>query len=239
MKKALGYKTKSLLIATLTLTVVSALTGSMYIGLALSTLSGFAIYQYFKNRNVHRAGQLALIWPEVIDHLVSGLYSGLTISEALSDLAHRGPEITKADFAEYNKEIQSGIDFALALSNLRTKFSHHGSDQIFEALLLSRALGGGELLNTLRTLGAFQREDMALNKEIAIKHGWIKSSAHISAAAPWALLLIIGTQPGTAKAFASPAGIAILVAGVGMTFLAYIWMSQLSKLPQTPRVFKS
>lgn len=238
MKKALGSKTKSLLIAALALIVISAMTGSIHIGLAISSLSGFAIYQYFNNRNVYRAEQLALIWPEVIDHLVSGLYSGLSISEALSDLAHRGPEITKAEFAEFNKEIQSGIDFAIALKNLRTKFSHHGSDQIFEALLLSRTLGGGELLNTFRTLGAFQREDLALNKEIAIKHGWIKSSAHISAAAPWVLLIIIGTQPGTAKAFASPTGIAILVAGVGMTFLAYIWMSQLSKLPKTPRVFQ-
>lgn len=238
MKKALGFKTKSFLIAALALMVAGAMTGSIYIGMAFATLSGFASYQFFKNQIEHRAEQLALVWPEVIDHLISGLYSGLSISEALSDLAYRGPEIIRADFAEYVKEIQSGVNFSTALNNLRTEFSHHGSDQIFEALLLSRALGGGELLNTFRTLGAFQREDLALNKEIAIKHGWIKSSAHISAAAPWVLLLIIGTQPGTAKAFASPAGIAILVAGVVMTLLAYIWMSQLSKLPQTPRVFK-
>jgi tight adherence protein B len=90
----------------------------------------------------------------------------------------------------------------------------------------------------LRTLGSFQREDLILNKEIAIKHGWIKNSAHISAAAPWVLLLMIGTQPGTASAFASPTGLGILAAGVGMTFLAYLWMAQISKLPTAPRVFK-
>ena len=120
---------------------------------------------------------------------------------------------------------------------LKSKFSHHGSDQIFEALLLSRTLGGGELLNTLRTLGSFQREDLALNKEISIKHGWIKNSAHISAAAPWLLLMVIGTQRGTAQAFATKSGISILIAGVAMTLLAYIWMSKISKLPSTPRVF--
>jgi tight adherence protein B len=99
-------------------------------------------------------------------------------------------------------------------------------------------LGGGELLNTLRTLGSFQREDLILNKEIAIKHGWIKNSAHISAAAPWVLLLMIGTQSGTAAAFASATGLMILACGVVMTFLAYLWMAKLSKLPETPRVFK-
>ena len=238
MKKALGTRTKSFLVAGLALIIASAVTGSIYIGGAFATLAGFSTFQILKQRQEKRAEQLSMIWPEVIDHLVAGLYSGLSISEALSDLANRGPEITRDDFSVFNNELRSGIDFATAINNLRIKFATHGSDQIFEALLLSRTLGGGELLNTFRTLGSFQREDLALNKEIAIKHGWIKSSAHISAAAPWVLLLIIGTQPGTAKAFASSTGITILAAGVGMTLLAYFWMSRLSKLPETPRVFR-
>ena len=77
-----------------------------------------------------------------------------------------------------------------------------------------------------------------LNKEIAIKHGWIKNSAHISAAAPWVLLIMIGTQSGTATAFATPKGLMILIAGIAMTFLAYLWMSKISKLPVAPRVFR-
>lgn len=238
MKKALHTKTQITLVAALALLLASVMTQSIFIGVAFATLSGFATNQYLENRKLHRVEQLSLIWPDVIDHLISGLYSGLSISEAISDLAHRGPEISKNEFAEFNREINSGVDFSTALNNLRDKFSHNGSDQIFEALLLTKTLGGGELLNTLRTLGTFQRDDLALNKEIAIKHGWIKSSAHISAAAPWILLLIIGTQPGTAKSFASSTGIALLVTGVGMTFLAYFWMSYLSKLPQIPRVFK-
>lgn len=238
MKKALDSRTKTLLVAALAFLLTSALTSSVFIGIAFATLTGAATSQFIKQREIKRSEELALIWPEVIDHLVSGLYSGLSISEALSDLAVRGPDITKRDFEEFTRQIRSGIDFETALNHLRDKFSHNGSDQIFEALILSRTLGGGELLNTFRTLGSFQREDSLLNKEIAIKHGWIKSSAHISAAAPWVLLLIIGTQAGTAHAFATSAGIAILCAGVIMTFLAYFWMSQISKLPQTPRVFR-
>ena len=158
--------------------------------------------------------------------------------KALSDLSNRGPELTKKDFRNFNLEIRNGIEFTVAIGNLREKFAHHGSDQIFEALLLSKTLGGGELLNTLRTLGSFQREDLMLNKEIAIKHGWIKNSAHISAAAPWVLLLMIGTQSGTAASFATATGMMILFAGVVMTFLAYSWMSKISRLPIAPRVFR-
>ena len=236
--RKLSDRIQSLLVAALLFLLVSAMTSSIYIGSAFSALSGVATKQFLKQREAAKKNQLTNIWPEVIDHLVAGLYSGLSISEALSELALRGPEVTKEDFKKFNQEIRSGIEFNNAIDNLREKFAHHGSDQIFEALLLSKTLGGGELLNTLRTLGSFQREDLMLNKEIAIKHGWIKNSAHISAAAPWVLLLMIGTQSGTAAAFASPTGLAILLAGLLMTFLAYLWMARISKLPATPRVFR-
>ena len=236
--KVISDRTFAALVASLVFLLVSAMTTSIFIGAAFATLSGVATKQFLKQREVSKQVQLTNIWPEVIDHLVSGLYSGLSITEALSDLSNRGPELTKKDFRNFNLEIRNGIEFTVAIGNLREKFAHHGSDQIFEALLLSKTLGGGELLNTLRTLGSFQREDLALNKEIAIKHGWIKNSAHISAAAPWVLLLMIGTQSGTAAAFASPTGLAILMAGLLMTFFAYLWMAKISKLPVTPRVFR-
>lgn len=226
------------LVAALSFLVVSSITSSIYIGIAFSILSGVACKQFLKQRANQRSTQLTQIWPEVIDHLVAGLYSGLSISEALSELAYRGPEVIRADFAWFNNELRNGSEFTDAINILRNKFAHHGSDQIFEALLLSKTLGGGELLNTLRTLGSFQREDLILNKEIAIKHGWIKNSAHISAAAPWVLLIMIGTQSGTAAAFATPKGLMILIAGIAMTFLAYLWMSKISKLPVAPRVFR-
>jgi tight adherence protein B len=249
MKKALATRVNnkrpklsesnlSLIVASLSFLIVSAITSSIFIGAAFATLSGVATKQFLKQRKENRQAQLNQIWPEVIDHLVAGLYSGLSISEALSELAIRGPENTRDDFAYFNQELRNGVEFNIAINNLRSNFAHNGSDQIFEALLLSKTLGGGELLNTLRTLGSFQREDLILNKEIAIKHGWIKNSAHISAAAPWVLLLMIGTQSGTAAAFASASGLMILASGVVMTFLAYLWMAKLSKLPETPRVFK-
>lgn len=249
MKKALATRVNnkrpklsesnlSLIVASLSFLIVCAITSSIFIGAAFATLSGVATKQFLKQRKENRQAQLNQIWPEVIDHLVAGLYSGLSISEALSELAIRGPENTRDDFANFNQELRIGVEFNIAINNLRSNFAHNGSDQIFEALLLSKTLGGGELLNTLRTLGSFQREDLILNKEIAIKHGWIKNSAHISAAAPWVLLLMIGTQSGTAAAFASASGLMILASGVVMTFLAYLWMAKLSKLPETPRVFK-
>ena len=237
MKKVLDSKTSIALISALSLFFAVGLTRSVFIGLALSLLTGFLTHLSIKQRKARHNQRLSEVWPEVIDHLISGLYSGLSITESISGLADRGPEIIREVFADFRNSLRKGSEFEEAINQVKIKFSHHGSDQIFEALFLSRKLGGGELLNTLRTLGSFQREDLALSKEISIKHGWIKNSAHISAAAPWLLLLVIGTQRGTSQAFATSSGIFILLGGVFMTLIAYLWMSKISKLPSTPRVF--
>jgi tight adherence protein B len=80
--------------------------------------------------------------------------------------------------------------------------------------------------------------DLALRKEIEIKHGWIKNSAHLSSAAPWLLLLLLSSQPGTVEAFAQSGGVAILLTGLLLTCVAYLWMGRLGRLPSPARVFE-
>jgi len=145
--------------------------------------------------------------------------------------------ICNSKFLGFKATLFSSGDLGEAIKDLKSTFSHHGSDQIFEALLIAKSLGGSELLQILRTLGDFLRQDLALRREIDVKHGWIKNSAHISAAAPWILLLLLSTQPSTAVAYSTPSGALVLIVGLLMTAIAYLWMNQLGRLPQTPRVF--
>ena len=222
-----SVSTAGVLIMTRSLVIASAF-GFLAAGIAFVTVHG--------KKNMNEAALIAA-WPEVIDHLMSGIQSGLSLTESLAGLSNRGPEILRPAFSEFRATLYGSGDLAQAIENLKQKFSHHGSDQIFEALIISKELGGSELLQILRTLGDFLRQDLALRREIEVKHGWIKSSAHISAAAPWILLLLLSTQPSTAIAYSTTTGSAILVAGLVMTAVAYIWMNRLGRLPQTPRVF--
>lgn len=226
-----------LLSASLTIALVLLITTSYSISLAFGVLVAAASYVMLKTKTAHSQSHLIAAWPEVIDHLMSGIQSGLSLSESLVGLATRGPEVLRPAFAEFRNSLFRHGDLEIAIEELKSLFHHHGSDQIFEALLISKALGGSELLSILRTLGDFLRQDLALRREIEVKHGWIKNSAHMSAAAPWILLLLLSTQPSTAIAFSTPTGGMILVAGLVMTALAYLWMNQLGRLPQTPRVF--
>jgi len=223
--------------ASVSTAAVLLMTRSVVIALAFGTLAaGIAFVTVRAKNNLNEAALIAA-WPEVIDHLMSGIQSGLSLTESLAGLATRGPEVLRPAFTQFKATLYGSGDLTQAIDELKALFAHHGSDQIFEALIISKALGGSELLQILRSLGDFLRQDLALRREIEVKHGWIKNSAHLSAAAPWILLLLLSTQPSTAAAYSTPTGAMILIAGLVMTAIAYIWMNRLGRLPQTPRVF--
>lgn len=220
-----------------TLLTVYIVSASIVIASIFAALVATASLLYTRKNNNKRSAAISSAWPEVIDHLISGIQSGLSISETLIGLSWRGPHVLREYFTEFGERMKKDGDFSAALQRLKERCGQHGSDQIFEAIAISRSLGGNELLNILRTAGTFLRQDLALRREIEVKHGWIKNSAHLSAAAPWMLLLLLSTQPSTARAFSTPAGFLILITGLVMTAVAYIWMERLGRLPELPRVF--
>ena len=216
---------------------VLLMTRSIVIAIAFGALAAGIAFVTLRVTNNLSEVALVAAWPEVIDHLMSGIQSGLSLTESLAGLSTRGPEVLRPAFTQFKVTLYGSGDLTQSIKELKALFSHHGSDQIFEALIISKALGGSELLQILRALGDFLRQDLALRREIDVKHGWIKNSAHLSAAAPWILLLLLSTQPSTAAAYSTSSGAMILSAGLVMTAIAYIWMNRLGRLPQTPRVF--
>ena len=235
VRKKLSLKVASSFVASFFM--VYLLSASIVIALIFGFLLSTITLLISKKKSDKDAAAISAAWPDVIDHLVSGIQSGLSITESLIGLTTRGPVILRPYFAEFELKMRLNGDFNQAISDLKQRCGQHSSDQIFEAIAISKTLGGSELLNILRTVGTFLRQDLALRREIEVKHGWIKNSAHLSAAAPWLLLLLLSTQPATSRAFSTPTGTLILLAGLAMTAIAYIWMNRLGRLPELPRVF--
>jgi tight adherence protein B len=217
--------------------VIYFLTSSQLLAFAFTLLTIAFTYVVVDSRKGKYELEVSASWPEVIDHLVSAIQSGMSLTEALTELSDRGPLIMQPAFSNFKLQIFEDGNFDQGIQILADHFKSHASDQIFQALLISKALGGSELLSILRTLGNFLREDLALRNEIAVKQSWIKNSAHLSSAAPWLLLLLLAMQPSTVAAFSTVTGAGILFIGLFMTVLAYVWMTFLSKLPSVPRVF--
>lgn len=174
-------------------------------------------------------------WPIAIDHLISAVGSGLSLSHAIGDLAERGPDVLKRRFTEIKDALESGTPFEEALRESKRRFHTSAADQVLEVLIIARVTGSSNIATILRTIGEFLRQENTMRAEIEARHGWVRSSASLAAIAPWALLVILSAQPSTRAAFTTTTGLYILVLGVALTAIAYIWMNIVGRLPEVPR----
>lgn len=215
------------------------LTNSLVIGAAFGSVASIAPHIYLSRKGEKERKRLQKLWPEILDHLISGLNSGLSLSQTIAALGHRGPQLTRPIFLEFESQLNSGANYSKSLSIIKDSFSDSIADQVCEVLDFARTSGSRDSALTLRTLATYIRNDLALRNEISAKHGWIKNAAVLAGLAPWLLLIILSTQKSTITAYANPAGVAILGTGVVLTLIAYFWMDRVGQISTSPRIFTS
>ena len=217
--------------------LISIATGSFAITLPLTALV-FALPTLLARRKYEKR-RLELInsWPEILDLMISGLHSGLSIAETIHGLADRGPEVTRPLFTQCKEELMESGDLSRVLAAIKIHFHDAMADQVCEVLDFARTTGSRDTTLTLRTLGDYIRSEISLREEIRVKHGWIRNSAAVASIAPWILLGVLSLQPNTVRAYSSSAGVMVLFLGIGMSALAFIWMNRVGKMPEIPRVF--
>lgn len=214
------------------------LTSSEAISIAIATLSAALPFLIGRGRNLKRQREQEVAWPEAIDSLVSALQAGISISEALTQLALHGPKVLRPSFAQIQSNLLSLGNFEQVLLKEKKRLDSAISDQVFETLIISKDFGGRDANNALRLLAEFVREDIAVAEEIRTKFGWIRNSALLATAAPWLLLILLSTQDSTVEIYSTPSGALVLSLGVVMTATAYIWMEKVGSLPAAPRALR-
>ena len=73
--------------ACVTTGLILLIASSFTIAIAFGALVAGAVFVTLKNKSSHSESHLIAAWPEVIDHLMSGIQSGLSLSESLVGLA--------------------------------------------------------------------------------------------------------------------------------------------------------
>lgn len=175
------------------------------------------------------------LWPDVVDHLVAAVRAGVSLPEAVTSLAHHGPEALRGAFAEFATDYETTRTFLPALERLADRLADPIADRILATLRMAREVGGTRLPSVLRSLAGFLREEAAIRGEVEARQSWVTNAAKLGAAAPWAVLLMLGTRPEAAAAYNSPGGVVLIVVGLVVTVVAYRMMRALSRLPEEGR----
>jgi tight adherence protein B len=186
-------------------------------------------------RSLRRA--LRLAWPDLVDHLVSGIRAGLPLAESVGALAEVGPVETRAAFRAFERRALGSGNLASALDGLKADLADPIADRIVETLKMAREVGGSELPAILRTLASSLRADAAVRSEVEARQSWVRGAARLGVVAPWVVLVLLASRPEAAAAYNSVAGLALLGAGLVVTVVAYRIMIALGRLPEERRWF--
>jgi tight adherence protein B len=179
-----------------------------------------------------------VVWPDVVDHLLSAIRSGLALPDSVVTLAHSGPAPTREAFREFETEYRATGNFSSCLDRLKNRLVDPVADRIIETLRMSREVGGQELPTVLRNLAAYLRDDAAVRAEIEARQSWTVNAARLGVAAPWIVLVLLATRPEAAAAYNTPAGTLVIVAGAALSVIAYWLMLVVGRLPEERRWFQ-
>ena len=203
-----------------------------FIAALLASLLPFVLLRR-RARTSSRA--LRTAWPDAIDSLASAVRAGMSLPEALADLANRGPAALRPAFADFAAEYRVSGSFGTALASLKDSLADPVADRVIASLHVAREVGGTDLGLVLRTLSSLLRADLRTRGEIEARQSWTVSAARLAVAAPWITLALLCTRPEAASAYRSALGALILGLCAGLTVVAYRLMVLIGRLPAEPR----
>lgn len=176
------------------------------------------------------------VWPDAVDHLRSAIRAGLTLPEALIQLGEKGPVELQSAFREFARDYRSGLRFTDALDHLKFRMADPVADRLIASLRLTREVGGADIGTLLSTLSEFLREDARTRSELESRQSWTVNAARLAVAAPWVVLLLLGTQPEAVRVYQTFSGLLVLAAGLVVSVICYQLMLKIGTLPPEQRV---
>lgn len=217
---------------------VQALSGTAPVAVVFAAIAGYLPFAFLAARARRRQREFAEVWPDAVDHLVSGVRAGLGLAEALAALATRGPEPLRPAFARFALDYQVTGRLTEALDRLKDALSDPVGDRVVEALRVAREVGGGDLGRLLRNLALFLREDARTRAELEARQSWTVNGARLAVSAPWLVLVLLSFQDEVTHRYASPQGALVLGVGAAACVAAYWLMLRIGRLPRERRILR-
>lgn len=184
-----------------------------------------------RRRSAREAVDPAL-WPDVVDDMASAIKAGLSLPQAVAQLAGHGPKALRSLFDRANSQYLETGDFPLAMVGLRRVACDPVADKFCAALVMAYQVGGSDLAGVLRTLSEVLRDDIRIRGEIAARQSWTVNGARLAVGAPWVTVLLLSTRGDAARVYSSPGGVRMLATCAVVSALAYGIMLRVGRLPQ-------
>ncbi len=220
------------------LLLVQLLTGTLAVACCFAVFACFGPVAVLRRLRQRRRVALRELWPDAIDNLASAVRAGMSLPEGLAGLGLTGPPALRPPFGRFAVSYRASGRFADCLDSLKRDLADPVGDRVCETLRVAREVGGTDLGSVLRTLSELLRVDARTRAELETRQGWTVSAARLAVAAPWLVLLLLGSQSSTLHSYDSSGGVLLLGIGGAVCLLAYRLMLRIGRLPEEPRVLR-
>jgi tight adherence protein B len=224
--------------ATLAALVVLLLTAALAVATCFAGFAFVAPIAVLRGMRRRRMAALRELWPEAVDNLASAVRAGMSLPEGLSALSSRGPAPLRPAFARFGAAYRASGRFGPCLDALKDDLADPVGDRVCETMRVAREVGGSDLGTVLRTLSELLRADARTRSELETRQGWVVNAARLAVAAPWIVLLLLGSQSTTLQAYNSTGGVVLLGVGAVVCIVAYRIMLRIGQLPEERRVLR-
>ncbi|WP_454118673.1 type II secretion system F family protein [Microbacterium lacticum] len=212
-------------------------TGLPAVALVAAVAGATAPFSWLRSRARRLRRSRRALWADVCDLLVSAVRAGMSLPDAVAALATSGPPALRGAFARFSADMAASGHFDSSALRLKATLADPVADRIIETLRMARHVGGTELTGVLRALSASVRADATLRAEVEARQSWVRGAAIVGVVAPWIVLGLLAIRPEGAAAYATPAGVVVVLVGAALSFVAYRLTILLGRLPEPQRWF--
>jgi tight adherence protein B len=177
-------------------------------------------------------------WPRLIEELriLTGSL-GRSIPQALFDVGARGPDELRPAFEVAQREWLLSTDFPRTIGVLKSRLGDATTDAVCETLLVAHELGGSEIDRRLEALADDRRLDCQGRKDARSRQAGARFARRFVLFVPLGMAMAGMSVGDGREAYGTATGQMLVLVGIGVVVVCWLWASRIMRLPSEERVF--
>ena len=219
-----------------TVVLVTAVTGSPFVGIVPAIAVAALPAAYFSRRRARTLRDVQAAWPDALRDVLASIAAGRSLLQAVQSLGDRGPERLRETFARVaSRARMTGLGPALEAA--KDELADPVSDRVLEVLLLADETGGSIVRLVLADLVTSITKDLEVAEQVDTDGLEMRINARAVVALPWAVLVALTAGRGPFRDFyQSGAGVATIAVGLVLSVAGFLLVTRLGRTPAEPRV---
>ena len=215
-----------------------ALFGGVLPPLATASAAGAVPVMAARAHRLRRRAQAREVWPRLIEEVrIKTTTLGRSIPQALFEAGRGAPPEMQAAFELARREWLLSTDFERTLDVFRGQLADATADAVCETLLVAHQIGGNEVDRCLGALIEDRVIDLQGRKDAEARQAGARFARAFTLVVPLVMALI-GMSIGEGRsAYATPTGQLLVVIGLVLMGMCWVWAGRIMRLPEEQRVF--